>query len=153
MPDDFAADTGYCIRRHLICAQPLQPLFERSVDVCDQAFTRSIIPDRAIKFSCIHAADSRDTVFLHDISEACCASEIGRLVIVFVHDQRSDRGLIRLIVLVGHAIVTYQWIGHNNGLVRVGRIGEDLLVADHGGVEYDLKNLVLHVAESIAAVF
>ena len=117
VPDYFTADTGYCISRHLVTVKFPQTLFERSVDVCDQTFTRSIIPDRAVKFSCIHAADSRDTIFLHDISEACCASEIGRLVIVFVHDQRSDRGLIRLIVFVGHAVVADQGISHDDSLV------------------------------------
>ena len=134
-------------------AQFFQPLFESRRDVCNQAFPRSEISDRPIQLSGVYAADAHDSEPAHDVTEGSFASEIGRLVIVFVYDQRADRGNISLIVLIGHAVVADQRIGHDDGLVCVGRIREDLLVTDHGSVEYDLQNLVLHVAKSEAAVF
>ena len=53
----------------------------------------------------------------------------------------------RLDVVAVHAVVADVRIGHGDDLARVGRIGEDLLVAAHGGIEDDLPGRLAGGAE------
>ena len=55
-------------------------------------------------------------------------------------------------VLGVDAVVADQRVGHRDDLAAVGGIGEDLLVAGHGGVEADLAVDLSLGAEGLAGV-
>jgi hypothetical protein len=72
------------------------------------------------------------------------------VVVVFAHDERAYGGGLGFVVLVGDAVVADEGIGHHHRLIGVGRVGDDLLIAHHGGVEHHLAHPVLAPAEGRA---
>ena len=57
------------------------------------------------------------------------------------------------IIIVRHTVVPNQGIGHDNTLVGIRGIGENFLIAGHGGVEHDLHDSVGGIAKRKAIVF
>src|SRR5262249_24506137 len=69
------------------------------------------------------------------------------------HDEPFNMGLLALDVLRIHPIVTNQRGSHRNDLAFVGRIGQDLLVARHAGVEDNFAKSLPLCAEGLAAEY
>ena len=77
-------------------------------------------------------------------------AEITRQVVVFAHDHTADSRILGFVILVRNAVVADQRIGHHDHLVGIGGIGENLLVADHRGIEHDLARRLPVRAETVA---
>lgn len=63
------------------------------------------------------------------------------------HDEAGDPALARLVVVKVNAVVADERVGHGNDLTEVGRVGQNLLIACHAGVEYDLTDALSFVAD------
>ena len=72
-------------------------------------------------------------------------------------DERLRPGTGGFIVLVVDAVITDERIAHHNALPGIGRIGQNLLIARHRGIEHHLTGTVLCRADALslknAAVF
>src|SRR4051794_21447762 len=53
----------------------------------------------------------------------------------FAHDQSLDIRLVGLIVFGVGTVISYLWIGENDDLTAIGRVGRDFLIAGDGGVK------------------
>ena len=148
-----AAHPGNSIGRKYCTAQNIESLCLRHIRIRDQGLPCPVIPDRPGQGACVHPSDSGNSVGLHHLPQRLKAAEIGRLIIVFAHDQGTDRGGDRFIILYCHPVITDQRIGHNDRLIRVGQIRQNLLIARHGSVENYLAYPVTRSAEGISEKF
>ena len=148
-----AADPGDGIGRKYCMVQERKPFRKRHIRIRDQGFSRSVVPDGPGQGTGIHAADSGDSIFLHHLPQCLHTAEIGWLIIIFAHDQGSDRGCNGFIVLCRHTVIADQRISHNDRLVRVGQIRQNLLIACHGSVENNLAYPVFRGAKGISVKF
>ena len=71
---------------------------------------------------------------------------------MFPYDKAGHPNFGRLKVLGIYTVVTYQRISQGNQLTSIGRIGEDLLVTGHAGIEDDLAVAVQPGAHRLAPV-
>lgn len=65
-------------------------------------------------------------------------------------DERLRPGAGGFVVLVIDAVVADEGIAHHNALSGVGGVGQDLLIAGHGGVEHHLADPLLTGADAAA---
>jgi hypothetical protein len=77
--------------------------------------------------------------------ERTAAAPVARRILIFPDDEAFKINPGGLHILVIDAGVADQRIGHRHDLTLVGRIGEDLLVAGHAGVE---NRLAQHLARA-----
>ena len=111
------------------------------------------VADRAGEFSRIDALDPRDPESAHDRTEAFFRAKIRGSIFVLPNDQRADRRRVRFVIVRRHTVIPDQRIGHNDGLIGIGRIGQDLLIADHRRVENEFENALLFRAERATVKF
>ena len=149
----FPAYPGNGIGGEAAFFQHVQSFFPRGGGIGYQRPAAAEVPDAPVQFAGVHAPDAHNTAFFHNIPQGRCAAEVGRLVIVFPYDQRPDTGVRRLVILFRHAVVANQRIGHYHGLIRIGGIRKDLLIANHRSIEDDFQHLVPGRAEAVAVVF
>ena len=64
------------------------------------------------------------------------------------HDQSAHLDPGGFEILVVDAVIPYQGIGEGHHLSGVGRVGQDLLIAGHAGVEHHFANAVRLGAEA-----
>ena len=69
--------------------------------------------------------------------EVAVRAEVARHAGEFADDEAVDLQAARLPVLGVDAVVADERVGHRDDLAGVGRVGEDFLIAGHGGVEHD----------------
>ena len=148
----FPAYPGNGIGGEAAFFQHVQSFFPRGGGVGDQRPAAAEVPDAPVQFTGVHATYADNTIFLHNFPQGRCAAEVGRLVIVLPYDQRPDTGVRRLVILFRHAVVANERVGHYHGLIRVGGIRKDLLIAHHGSIEDDFQYFVPGRAEGIAVV-
>ena len=65
-------------------------------------------------------------------------------------DERLRPGAGGFVVLMIDAVVADEGIAHHNALSGVGGVGQDLLIAGHGGVEHHLADPLLTGADAAA---
>ena len=121
--------------------------------VHDQRLAGTLVPDVAGKAAGVHTGDAHDAVLNHHVLQRPRGAEIGRLAVEFPDDQTADGGSVRLVVVAAHAVIADQGVGHDHGLGGVGGVGENFLVAHHGGVEHQLHQRVTLGAEAVAVKF
>ena len=90
----------------------------------------------------IDTLDPGDVILFQIGVQLTLAAEIAASPGQVPHDKGLRPGLGGLVVLVVHAVIANEGIAHYDPLSRVGGIGEDLLVAGHGGVEHHLTHPV-----------
>ena len=128
---------NHVVRRDVF-TQFAHGLLAGSRNVGDEHLLCSFVADDARQGTGVHAPDSRNVVLLEDFVERLRITEIRRRVVVLAHDHAADGRRFGLVVLVGHTVVADQRVGHHDHLIRVRRIGHDLLIPHHRGIEDDL---------------
>ena len=98
----------------------------------------------------VHPFDAHDAVLLHVGVQRLSGAPTAGHGAVFLDDETPDVGPVRFVVLGVDADVADLRIGHGDELTLVGRIGEDLLVSRHAGVEDDLPRRLSFTAEGAA---
>ena len=121
--------------------------------VHDQRLAGALVPDVAGKAAGIHPGDAHNVILNHHILQCPRGAEIGRLAVEFPDDQTADGGSVRLVVVVAHAVIADQGVGHDHGLRGVGRVGENFLIAHHGGVEHQLHQRIFLGAKAVTVKF
>ena len=145
-----AADT---VLRQLGAAKNGQTFFQRGLCGSDENLAGAVVTDMTGQHSGVDAFNTGETVFLHDVRQRSGAAEVGGTVVVFAHDERNAGGTLGLAVIFVDAIVADHGVGHNDGLIGIGRIGHDFLIADHRGVEDELADALTGTAEAVAEEF
>ena len=85
----------------------------------------------------IDALNAEDAVACEVGAERLAGAPIGRDFAEFADDKRADVRSAGFVVLGIDSVVSDLRIRHADDLAAVGRIGDDLLVAGHRGVETD----------------
>lgn len=98
----------------------------------------------------IHLGDPGDAIPLQIALKAFVRSPIGRRPGRLAHHKARDAGERGLQILPIQPVVPDHRVGHRHQLPRVGRIGEDFLIAGHAGVENHLAKGGTGGAESDA---
>ena len=131
---------------------PLQCFLHAGLRGGDQHPPAAQIPDAPCKLAGVHPGNAGDIVLLQKLRQGLDAAEIGGIVIIIINHQAADAGDLAFVVLFADAVVANQRIGHYHHLIRVGKVGYDLLIARHGGVEHDFAYPVLPAAKAVAVV-
>ena len=148
------AHPGHRIVRNIRLPKNLQSLGERHFRICEQGFHSALASDLPYDLPRVNPGDPRDPEFPHGLPKRPPAPEIRGHVIIVPHDKASDGRPCRLEIIVIDPVVSDERVGHDDELVRVGRVREDLLIADRGGVEDQLRDTVpLIRAEPVSYVF
>ena len=95
----------------------------------------------------VDAGEADNLLRLEVLVERYLAAPVGRIFAHLAHDEAGDPALARLVVVKVDAVVADERVGHGNDLTVVGRVGQDLLIAGHAGVEYDLADALSLVAD------
>ena len=104
----------------------------------DHAVERALDPQAPRERACVDAFDADHAVVGEVVVERLTGSEVGVSARQLLDGEALDPGLFAFDVFVGDAVVADLRAGHDHDLPAIGWIGEDLLVAHHGGVEDDL---------------
>ena len=80
-------------------------------------------------------------------------AEVAGGVAAFAHHQAADVGAVGFKIFIRDAVIADEGVGHHHDLLRIGRIGNDFLVADHRGVEDDLADFAAIGSETDSAEF
>ena len=83
----------------------------------------------------VHALDARHAVFLQIFRQGKIRPPVAHNGRQFANDKARHVRLPRFHVLPVHSVIANQRISHRDDLAFVGRVGENFLVARHGGVE------------------
>ena len=86
----------------------------------------------------VNALNSRNAVFLQIFRERKIRAPVADDRREFADDEAGDVRPPRFHVHGVDAVIADERIGHRDDLAFVGRVGEDFLIAGHGGVEADL---------------
>ena len=156
-PAFLAAHAGHHVVRQLVGRQARHGFAVRRRGVGDHHLLAPLVADDAGERTGVDAPHARDAHLLEHLVERARVAEIGGDVVVLADDHAPDGRELGLVVLLGRAVVADQRIGHDHRLVGVRRVGDDLLVAHHRGVEDDLVDRLPvgpeAVAVELAAVF
>jgi hypothetical protein len=99
----------------------------------------------------IHVGQRRDLVFGQVLDQRLPGAPVALTSARVAHDQSTDVWLSRFRILVVDPSIANVRVGHHHHLPSVGGIREDLLVAGHAGIEYDLADLLPNRAEGAAS--
>ena len=103
-------------------------------------FCAPLVAQQARELAGVDVGDRDDAARPQPFRQRHLAAPAARPPRHVAHDQPRGPGLRGLVVLLGAAGVADMRIGQRDDLPRIGRIGQDLLVAGHGGVEYHLAD-------------
>ena len=95
----------------------------------------------------IDAGKANDLLCLEVLVERYLAAPVGRVFAHLAHDKAGNPALAGLVVVKVDAVVADERVRHGNDLTVVGRVGQNLLIACHAGVEYDLTDALSFVAD------
>ena len=98
----------------------------------------------------IHTLHTHNMIGTQITAQAVLTAEITAHRGQMADHKRLRPGPEGFIVLPIHPIIADQGIGHHHTLPRVGRVGEDLLIAGHGRVEHHFTYTVLHGPDSFS---
>ena len=152
-PGRITADSRHSILRDFSVYQCPDAVFQREIRTGQKSLLTAAVSDRAGQTPGVHTVDAGNLIPFHDCVQRGGAAEIGGKIIVFPHDHSADGGRLGFIIIVRHTVVPNQRIGHDNTLVGIGGIGENFLIASHGGVEHDLHDPVGGITKGKAIVF
>ena len=120
----------------------------------DDAVGHAVLADAGGQRPGVDAGDADDVALLEPGIEPLGGAVVGGIGDVGLEhdaaDARERRHVDGLDVLVVGADIADMREGEGDDLAGVGRIGEDLLVAGHGGVEADLARRVADRADAAA---
>ncbi len=100
----------------------------------------------------VDALNADHAVALHERFQRFLGAVVGKALAEFAPDKAAHERLVALHVVDRHAVVADMRIGHGHDLAVVARIGHDLLVAGHRGVEHHFAHRLAAVPESVAPV-
>ena len=149
-PALLAAHTRNHVARHDVFAEFAQGLVARRRHVGDEHLLGPLVADDARQGAGVHAPDGRNVVLLEDLVQRLRIAEVRRRVVVLTHDHAADGRRFGLVILVGHTVVADQRVGHHDHLIRIRRIGHDLLIPHHRGIEDDLVDGLAVGAETVS---
>ena len=112
-----------------------------------RGFHRPCITQGARQVACVHAADSRHTMHRQPLRQRRRRAPIGYVRAQRTHHHRRHLRRRRFVVLRVDANVADVRSGEQNRLPAVGRVGQNLLVTGHAGIEHQLENSVSRRAE------
>ena len=107
-------------------------------------------PDHLGQHPGVNTLDGHDLVPFQKIDQGFLFSPVGREGCQFFDDEPFHPRPVRFYILGITAIIPDQGIGHGHDLAVIGRVGEDFLVAGHGGVEDDLPLGTAVVADGLS---
>ena len=95
----------------------------------------------------VDAGETDDLLRLEVLVERYLAAPVRRIFAHLAHDKAGNPAFAGLVIVKVDAVVADERVGHGNDLTVVGRVGQDLLIAGHAGVEYDLTDALSFVAD------
>ena len=101
---------------------------------------RSIDADQAGQRAGVDAGDTDAAIGLHPGIKMLRAAEIRRIGHILTHDRAQRMGVQRLHILWVGTNIADMGKGEVDDLPGIGRIGHDLLIARHSGVEADFAH-------------
>ena len=114
----------------------------------DDAAQGAVLADEPRDAARVDALDGDDALLDQPLGEGEVGAVVGRDRGELADHERLGPGALRLRVLAGDAVVPDERVGHGHDLSGVGGIGEDLLVARHGGVEDEVAPLLARGAHA-----
>lgn len=90
----------------------------------------------------VHAFDPGDIILFQISVKLSLTAEVAAPAGQVPDDERLRPGTGGFIVLVVDAVITDERIAHHNALPGIGRIGQNLLIARHRGIEHHLTDPV-----------
>ncbi len=139
----------------LVVARLLDQLgLERVVDrtVMDHALDHAARAQPTGQGAGVDPLDPDDQVLLHEALKILVRAVVAGRTRELAHDEAARERSVRLHVVDRDPVVPDVGIGHRHDLAVVARIGQDLLVAGHRGVEHDLSDRPPGVTERVAVV-
>ena len=133
-----------------VLAHFAERLFEGRVRAGDNHLLGAFVTDDARQGAGVHAPDRGNVMLLEDLVQGLRIAEVARRVVVLAHDHAADGRRFGLVILVGHTVVADQRVGHHDHLIRIRRIGHDLLIPHHRGIEDDLVDGLAVGAETVS---
>ena len=153
VPSSPTAACGNRIMRNRGIQNPPDTLFGGYGNVRQNTSPRSVIPYASRKSSCVHTQKTRNVFFFKKLPQGTGGTEVGRILAKIPYNQCPGRDKPAFIVLVRQPVIPNQRVSHYYCLIRVGGIGENLLVAGAGSVEYDLAHSILPAAKSHSGIY
>ena len=101
----------------------------------DEPLHGSVHPQLTGQAAGVDALHAQHAVLFQEIGQGGPAPPVGKIGLVLLDYERLHMDLAGFHVLGAGPVVADQRIGHGHHLELVGGIGQDLLVAGHGGVE------------------
>ena len=98
----------------------------------------------------IHALDAGNVVLFQIAVQCVLTAEITPLGRQMADNKGLHPRAAGLVVLVVDAVIANEGIGHHHALSSIGGVGQDLLIAGHGGVEHHLADPLLAGADAAA---
>jgi hypothetical protein len=95
-------------------------------------------PDVAGQGAGVDLVDAQDASRAQEVGQAAVGAPVAADAARLADDVARHVDALALEVLRVDAVVAHQGVGHGDDLAAVGGVGEDFLVAGHGGVEDDL---------------
>src|SRR5256712_3993141 len=108
------------------------------LDRGDDAVLGAVVPQVARQRARVDVLDTHDAVAPEVLVEARAGAEVRRDGRRLFDDEPVDPRPPRLLVLLVDAVVADHRVGHRDDLPSIRRIGQDLLIPLHGGIEDDL---------------
>ena len=112
----------------------------------------ALVAQLTCQHSGINAPDAGNVMLAHHLFQRLGIAEVGGHIVVIAHNKAADGGDAAFEIIVGDAVVANQRISHNDKLIRVAGIADQLLVAGHGCVEHDFAHPLSLCTESIARI-
>ena len=124
-------------------------LYTKILRTGDHTVHGALIAENAGDRAGVHPLDPRDIMLFQIGIQIALTAEIAP-----APGQMTDHKGLRprpdgLIVRAVHAVIADERIRHHDALSRIGRVGQDLLVAGHGGVEHHLAHPVSRSADAL----
>lgn len=116
----------------------------------DHGFHGTIVTDDADDFTGIDTGNPCRMVLFHLFTKGFGVTEVRWGIVIFPDDEAGLEDAFGFIVLISKAIVSDERIGHDDDLIAIAWIGEDLLIADHRCVEDDFGDLLVLASKTFA---
>ena len=110
----------------------------------------SLIAEYPCNGAGVHTLDANDIILLQVILQRALIAEIAPPGREMPHHKSGTPGPVGFVVLMIHAVIADERIAHDDSLSGIGRIGENLLIAGHGGVENHFAHAVVRRSDGLA---